>query len=314
MGVATPPFNPSFGTGAPGVGAPINQLYYDTSTVPYTGYVHVSGAWHAFTGGGGSTGANPSATAGPAAINGVAATFMRSDAAPAIQLGTASVPGLVQADGITINVSGGVISAVAGGGGYPAGTIPSVVQTAFSVAGGNSATFGSAPTNGNLLVAIIFNPTGDTAGAGWTLQIANSTGTDYGAILTKIAGVGESLTQSPLTGIGGTGAIVIWELHSASTPRFIDGLSQPETSSSTSNIPVTLPNIKNCIGLSAIGVVTTPTITAAFNVGVQDVLDNTNARRLIAGHTDLSQTPMVGIFLTLSASGQSKGCTCVISS
>jgi hypothetical protein len=63
----------------------------------------------------GGTPANPTATAGPAAINGVATTYMRSDAAPAIQKCSSSVFGLCEVDGTTITASGGVISGVAGG-------------------------------------------------------------------------------------------------------------------------------------------------------------------------------------------------------
>ena len=55
--------------------------------------------------------ANPSATAGPNAINGSATTYMRSDAAPAVQLGTASQKGIVECDGTTITCASGVISA-----------------------------------------------------------------------------------------------------------------------------------------------------------------------------------------------------------
>ena len=54
--------------------------------------------------------ANPTATAGPSAVNGAAATFMRSDAAPAVQTGTAAQQGIVQVDGTTITETGGVIS------------------------------------------------------------------------------------------------------------------------------------------------------------------------------------------------------------
>lgn len=60
-------------------------------------------------------GANPTATAGPTAVNGVATTFMRSDAAPAVQIGSSSQKGILQVDGTTITASAGVISAVAGG-------------------------------------------------------------------------------------------------------------------------------------------------------------------------------------------------------
>lgn len=53
---------------------------------------------------------NPTATAGPTVVNGTATTFMRSDAAPAVQLGTSSQKGLVQVDGTTVTASSGVIS------------------------------------------------------------------------------------------------------------------------------------------------------------------------------------------------------------
>lgn len=61
--------------------------------------------------------ANPTATASDTAVNGSASTFMRSDAAPAVQKGSSSQFGIVKVDGTTITASGGVISAVGGGGG-----------------------------------------------------------------------------------------------------------------------------------------------------------------------------------------------------
>jgi hypothetical protein len=60
------------------------------------------------------TAGNPAAVAGPSAVNGSASTYMRSDAAPAVQLGTSGQPGLLQCDGATTTCSGGVITAVAG--------------------------------------------------------------------------------------------------------------------------------------------------------------------------------------------------------
>lgn len=47
-------------------------------------------------------------------VDGSASTFMRSDAAPAVQVATTSKPGLVQPDGTTITISGDVISSVGG--------------------------------------------------------------------------------------------------------------------------------------------------------------------------------------------------------
>lgn len=63
------------------------------------------------SGGGGScTLANPTATAGPTAVNGSAGTCMRSDGAPAIQLGTNAQLGLAEGDGLTIGLVSGVAS------------------------------------------------------------------------------------------------------------------------------------------------------------------------------------------------------------
>lgn len=55
------------------------------------------------------SGANPSATAGPSAINGSATTFMRSDAAPAVQVGTAAQEGILEV-GTNLTVTGGTVS------------------------------------------------------------------------------------------------------------------------------------------------------------------------------------------------------------
>jgi hypothetical protein len=82
-----------------------------------------------------SSGANPTATAGPTAINGSAATFMRSDAAPAIQKASSSQFGIVEVDGTTITSSAGVISAVSTG-----STGANPTATASDVAVNGSAT------------------------------------------------------------------------------------------------------------------------------------------------------------------------------
>jgi hypothetical protein len=49
--------------------------------------------------------ANPSATAGPTAVNGSATSYMRSDAAPAVQEGSNSQPGIVEADNDTLQIT-----------------------------------------------------------------------------------------------------------------------------------------------------------------------------------------------------------------
>lgn len=56
--------------------------------------------------------ANPTATASDVAVNGSASTYMRSDAAPAVQKTSSSQFGLCKVDNTTITASGGVITAV----------------------------------------------------------------------------------------------------------------------------------------------------------------------------------------------------------
>lgn len=63
------------------------------------------------------TAANPTGTAKDTAVNGSATTYMRSDAAPAVQKASNTQFGIVEVDGTTITATGGVISAVGGGGG-----------------------------------------------------------------------------------------------------------------------------------------------------------------------------------------------------
>jgi len=60
----------------------------------------------------GGSPANPTATAGPTAINGSASTYMRSDAAPAVQKGSNAQFGIVEGDGTTITCVIGVCSLV----------------------------------------------------------------------------------------------------------------------------------------------------------------------------------------------------------
>ncbi len=104
IGAGPPPADP-----APADGA----QYADTSTTPYTLYIGGGGTWHLA----GAGSANPTAVAKDTAVNGTASTFMRSDAAPAVQKASSSQFGIVKVDGTTITETGGVISAAGGGGG-----------------------------------------------------------------------------------------------------------------------------------------------------------------------------------------------------
>lgn len=67
------------------------------------------------TGGAAPTSANPTAQVGIAAVNGTAPTFMTSDSAPAIPVGTDSVFGVYKIDNVTITAPAGVLQATASG-------------------------------------------------------------------------------------------------------------------------------------------------------------------------------------------------------
>lgn len=103
------PIGPGSSGASSGGGGAVNEVINTDGSLtvsPTTGNVVASNNF-----------ANPSATAGPAAVDGSAVTSMRSDAAPAIQLGSATQKGIVQVDGSTITASAGVITAVGGASG-----------------------------------------------------------------------------------------------------------------------------------------------------------------------------------------------------
>lgn len=94
------------------------------------------------------------------------------------------------------------------------GTTPAIVQNgAISGSSGiQSVTLGAAPTNGNMLIAFVDNASSLTAGTGWTvLGQAVGTGIDFAFVAWKVAGAGESTTQTPVSAAA-AGAIVIYEL------------------------------------------------------------------------------------------------------
>jgi hypothetical protein len=161
-----------------------------------------------------------------------------------------------------------------------------------------------------LLVAFTFNQTNNGVAAGWTKQVENSGGTDWGNICTKTAGASEPTTQQAMSTATANGGVVIYELHKgAGTPAYVYGVSQGEISD-VQNQALVVPNAFNCLGISALSLVgTSVSYTSVLNFGTQDVLDNSGNRRMAAGHTDLSQTPTAGLLALLSALGSTKGCT-----
>lgn len=194
--------------------------------------------------------------------------------------------------------------------GSNAGSPPAIVQSGIDATGTASITLGGSPANGNLLIAMTFNPSVNGPGAGFTKQVENSSGTDFGDIYSKVCGAGESATQSPLSSSpGGTGLICMWELSGQAANFFVQGASQAEVTAGNNATPL-IANISSMLSLAAISLVTSPTIVNMYNM-TQDQISNSGNRRGVMGHSNASVAcgQMVAAF---SGSGNSKGAICQI--
>jgi hypothetical protein len=208
------------------------------------------------------------------------------------------------------NVAGSAWVAV--GGGSSAGTVPTIVQSKVDTSGLASVTLGVAPTNGNLLVAFTSNPAVNAAGAGWTQKDTNGSGTDFGGWYTKVAGVGESTTQSPLNASpGGTGGIAMWELNGQSGTPYVMGNVTSEISAALSAQSAAFPNITNMIALGACALVSGVTFSNSYNMA-QDQLDNTGNRHMLAMHSTLATGALAELVATFSGTGSYKAGICLI--
>lgn len=99
--------------------------------------------------------------------------------------------------------------------GAPAPTI--VQQKANTGSGG--VTFAAAPTLGNLLVGLTSDiGTSESPSAGWTKLAFNSAAQDGAGIFWKLAGAGESTTQTPTTAT--PGGVCVFEISNASPGAF----------------------------------------------------------------------------------------------
>jgi hypothetical protein len=118
--------------------------------------------------------------------------------------------------GVTVtDLGGGEAEINISGGG---GSVPTTVQFKSVAVGDLSTgiTLDAAPTNGNLLVAIVFNATATVApasNAGWTSADSDTNLPDH-TVMYRFAGAGESATQNPTSSTDG-GSIIIYEFSGA---------------------------------------------------------------------------------------------------
>lgn len=183
-----------------------------------------------------------------------------------------------------------------GGSSYVGGTPPAIVQTqAVQGSGIISVTFGSAPTNGNLLVAFLFDTGGNpTAAGGWTaLDLETSAALDT-SIFTKVAGAGESTTQTPSSSTGGQTSLIVWEISGAATGVVeyqavgSNGVSVP-----TGRVPTTVV-VASSLFLAAIATTVTSTaINSAYGLASSAILSSSGVQTAY-GHSDSSNAQGYG--------------------
>lgn len=224
--------------------------------------------------------------------------------------------GLEITDGVTdltgvskITFSGAVVGgtspnatvAVSGGGGG-AGTPPTIVQIGhIDQSSGSDATvtMPSAPTNGNLLIAM-GTCNSVSAASGWTALTTNGGGAQEGGVFYKVAGPSETTAQLPCGGSGSGIAMVIFEIAGASGTPFVFSSSTTTTTSPSAVTSPPAPGLANVLALMAItGDAALATFTHAFNFTVD--LNVAVSRGLIGGHSDGSSA-LAQALTTLSSS------------
>jgi hypothetical protein len=244
-----PAFSQSQNPGVQVTGAPANN---DCAKFVVSGG-NVNSITTAGAGCGGTqpTGANPTATAGPNAVNGSATTYMRSDAAPPIQLGSSSQPGLIQC-GTGTTCSGGTMS-VAPSTSIDAGGATTTV--ANGTAGDLLQITGTSPLYVNKIApaSLTANPTATIGLSAINGSAATSLRSDAAPALSQAI----APTWTGLHTWSGGGI-----LTSGAPPQTVSATTNPYMGGNTSSwivIPwaaasATEPEVANeCIGTSAVG-------------------------------------------------------------
>lgn len=144
-----------------------------------------------------------------AAANGSGGSAVSVEENGSVVVATASTLNFIGAS--VADAGGGQADITIGGG----GAVPSIVQSKTIALSNLSTgiTMDAAPTNGNILVAIMLNATSANpppATSGWTSMESSTTAPDHN-IVRRTAGAGETALQTPTTQTDG-GIIIIYEL------------------------------------------------------------------------------------------------------
>lgn len=203
--------------------------------------------------GGSGTPANPTGTAGDVAVNGSASTYMRSDAAPAVQKGTNAAFGVVKGDGVSISCVTGVCSTTAAN---------STKVANYTVAAADMG--GQVNYNGTSITATIPAISSTVFAAGMSLVITNTNATDLTLASTPTLN-GFSGTLIPQNGgilctSNGTSLdCVALGARKATTATVASGTSALGTSAISSAACATV------VTTTATGVATTDVLSWGFN-------------------------------------------------
>lgn len=252
----------------------------------------------------GGSNANPAWTAISGILDGISATqgsILYRGASGWAALGPGTSGQVLQTGGANANPSW---VAQSGGGGGSAGTPPTIVQSGVTntASAGCSVTLGAAPTNGNLLVAFT-SASGAAPGTGWTSVASNSGGTAFGLIATKVAGAGESTTQTPCTSTGAAG-VVMWELNGQNASPVVFAATSFATASAFA-ATAQAPGLTNVLALGALmGDGVAATFGQMFNM-TQDQLSNGGTRGVIGGHST-GATPVAQMLASLTAAAATR--------
>lgn len=201
----------------------------------------------------------------------------------------------------------------AGGGGGGGITPPAIVQEKAACGTIAGVTMTTAPTAGNLLIALVGAPAFlPSPGAGWTQIAVNTSGLDWGLLYYKIAGVGESATQNPMAATQSHAMVAIYELSTANvlflTLPALYGIPNDQSSP----VPITNPMPANAGDLVLVAFEGTTFGAPTFSVGTVDDTQGDGTRSISCGHYAPTPAAMVAITATFGGSGVSKAMSIVL--